>query len=309
MRERVFFTNLYANSFRTDRGVVSAVAGFRLQPNMSLLKYTNKMQKLNSIPKSLVDNGYSASFMYGGDVNFAQIKTLFVTQKVTDITTDTDFPVNLRLTKWGVPDLYTFEKLYRDVTEEKKEPFIKMFLTLSSHEPFDVPVTKFKEPYFNSVNYTDSCIGEFINKLKKSPQWKNTLVVFIPDHNMRYPKNVGHYDPYRHHSFMLWVGGAIKEPYKVNRLCSQVDAAATLLAQLNINTEGFTFSKNILNPTVKEFAFYTFPNGFTMMSNNGRVSYDTDGKTRLLNEGVAADSLLMQGKAFLQRLYDEMDGL
>lgn len=304
--EGVFFNNLYASTFRTDRAVVSAIAGYPAQPTMSLLKYTNKIQSLSSIPKSLVDNGYKASFLYGGDVNFAQIKTLFVTQKVTDITTDTDFPIDLRLTKWGVPDAFTFDKFLNDIEKEKEQPYLKMFLTLSSHEPFDVPTNKFDEPYFNSVYYTDSCIGVFIDKLKASPAWKNSLVIFIPDHNMRYPKTIGHFDPARHKSFMLWIGGAIKEPIIINKVCSQIDMAPTLLSQLHIDHSQFPFSKDILNPTAKEFAFYTFPNGFGMITDKGKAVYDCDGKKELIKEGMVADSLMLQGKAMLQCLYDDI---
>jgi len=304
--EGIFFSNLYASSFRTDRGVVSALAGLPAQPTMSILKYTNKVQALSSIPKSLINNGYKASFLYGGDVDFAQMKTLFVTQKVTDIKADKDFPLELRLTKWGVPDRYTFDWLTEDVLNEKQSPFLKMFLTLSSHEPFDVPTRKFNEPYFNSINYTDSCIGVFIDKLKASPKWENTLVIFIPDHNMRYPKNIGHYDPARHHSFMLWVGGAVKDSLIIDKVCSQVDVVSTLLSQLNMKTEDFPFCKNILNPTTKQFAFYTFSNGFGMVSDKGKVVYDYAGKSLLLKEGEATDSLLIQGKAMLQCLYDKI---
>lgn len=309
IQEGVLFKNLYASSFRTDRGIVSAFAGFPAQPTMSILKYTNKVQSLNSIPKVLSDNGYSTSFLYGGDVNFAQMKTLFVTQKVTNITTDTDFPMDLRLTKWGVPDAYTFDYLEKNIEKEAQKPYLKMYLTLSSHEPFDVPTRKFEEPYFNSVSYTDSCLGIFIDKLKISPHWANTLVVLIPDHNMRYPKNIGHYDPARHHSFMLWMGGAVKEPLIVDKVCSQVDVAVTLLNQMNLKAENFLFSKDVLNPTTKEFAFYTFSNGFGFVSDKGKVAYDYDGKSILYKEGENIDSLLIQGKAILQCLFDEIEEL
>lgn len=307
--EGVFFRNLYASSFRTDRGIVSALTGLPAQPTMSILKYSNKVQNLGSIPKSLTENGYKTSFLYGGDVDFAQMKTLLVTQQITDITADKDFPVELRLTKWGVPDCYTFDWLTNNIQKEKESPFIKIFLTLSSHEPFDVPTRKFDDPYLNSINYTDSCIGVFIDKLKTSGNWDNTLVVFLPDHNMRYPKNIGHYDPARHHSFMLWVGGTIKEPMNVDKVCSQVDVAATLLNQLNIASDDLPFSKNVLNPTTKEFAFYTFSNGFGMVSNSGKVAYDDDGKSVLLKEGESTDSLLIKGKAILQCLYNKIDKL
>ncbi|MDR0370273.1 MAG: sulfatase-like hydrolase/transferase, partial [Prevotellaceae bacterium] len=91
--EGVFFPNMYANSFRTDRGLVSVFAGFPAQPTMSILKYPQKAQALPSIPQSLINHGYSASFLHGGDLNFANIRSFIVSQGITDITMDKDFPV------------------------------------------------------------------------------------------------------------------------------------------------------------------------------------------------------------------------
>ena len=58
---------------------------------------------------------------------------------------------------------------------------MKMFLTLSSHEPFDVPMNRLEDKYLNSIAYTDSCVGDFVEKLKRLPVWDNTLIVFIPN--------------------------------------------------------------------------------------------------------------------------------
>ncbi len=102
------------------------------------------------------------------------------------------------MTKWGgVPDKQLIERFYRDLTTEKQElPFFKTVLTLSSHEPFDVPVTKFDHPFLNAVNYTDSCLGDFVNKLKTTDLWDNTLIIFVADHTMRsYPEGRSNDDP------------------------------------------------------------------------------------------------------------------
>lgn len=306
--EGVFFSNLYANSFRTDRGLVSVLGGFPAQPTMSILSYQKKAQTLKSIPRKLIDAGYDASFLYGGDLDFANMESFVITQKVTDITIDEDFPIADRLTKWGVPDAITFDKLYDDIQNEGHDkPFLKMFLTLSSHEPFDIPSHKFKDPYLNSVAYVDSCLGNFIDKMKASPQWDNTLIVLVPDHDMRFPHNIEYYAPDRHDIFMLWLGGAIKEPRVVDKIGSQVDISKTLLTQLNIETKDFPFSKDLLNPNSKDFAFYTFPNGFGMITDKGKVVFDCTNDKLLLSEGKASDSLLIRGKAYLQKLYDDID--
>lgn len=304
--EGILFSKMYANSFRTDRGVVSVLGGYPAQPTMSILKYPSKVETLNSIPKTLYDNGYNTSFMYGGDIHFANVSTFLLSQKITNITRDADFPIKDILSKWGAPDHVTFEALLKDVEKETKSPSFKSLLTLSSHEPFDVPCNRFEDPYLNSVAYSDSCLGVFIDKLKQSPKWKNTLVVLVPDHDMRYPSVIDYFGRDRHDIFMLWLGGAVEKPLVVEKLCSQTDITATLLSQLNIDYSQFEFSRNIMNPTYNEFSFYAFPDGFGVVAPDGHVIYDNMSKTVLEQSGSISDSLLLNGKAYLQYLYHDI---
>lgn len=304
--EGILFSNMYANSFRTDRGVVAVLGGYPAQPTMSILKYPTKVESLNSIPKSLYENGYNTSFMYGGDVHFAGMSTFFKSQKISSITSDSDFPVKDILSKWGAPDHVTLKKLAQNINNDAKSPYFESILTLSSHEPFDVPCNRFKDPYLNSVAYSDSCLGVFIDELKKSPKWNNTLVVLVPDHDMRYPATIDYFGRDRHDIFMLWLGGAIKSPLKIDKICSQTDIAATLLNQLNIKHNEFTFSRDILNPTYQPFAFYDFPDGFGVVAPDGYVIYDCATSKVLEQSGSIADSLLTNGKAYLQFLYHDI---
>ena len=304
--EGVSFTNLYANSFRTDRGLVSLLSGYPAQPTMSIMKFPSKTQNLPSISRELKNNGYDLEFLYGGDVNFTNMKSYFVSSGFDKIVADTDFPVSERLTKWGVRDNRTFEYLTESINRQEKFPFMKMFLTLSSHEPFDVPTNKYDVPYFNSVAYTDSCIGFFIDSLKASPLWDNTLVILIPDHCLHYPPNIGIHDPYRYHIPMVWTGGAAKDSIVIDNFGSQIDLAATLLSQMGLNHDQFTFSKDMINGDNNKFAFYTYNNGFGILNDSTRVIYNCDADEVIIKEGVDWKTLETQGKAYLQKLYDDI---
>ena len=52
-KEGILFSNFYANSFRTDRGLASIISGYPGQPSTSIMKYPEKTDKLPSIPRSL----------------------------------------------------------------------------------------------------------------------------------------------------------------------------------------------------------------------------------------------------------------
>ncbi|MBK7028574.1 MAG: sulfatase-like hydrolase/transferase [Bacteroidales bacterium] len=64
-------------------------------------------------------------------------------------------------------------------------------LTLTSHEPFDIPVeplmkgTDMESKFLSSLHYTDMAIGNFIREAKQRTWWNNTLVVIIADHGTK----------------------------------------------------------------------------------------------------------------------------
>lgn len=308
-KEGVLFTNMYANSFRTDRGIVSVLNGYLAQPTTSIMKYPAKSQTLPSIAGTLVKEGYTADMLYGGDINFTNMQSYFFSSGYSQVTADRDFPLSSRLSKWGANDDITFAHLFESIEKRQgsESPWLTTFLTLSSHEPFEVPYHRLDNPYLNSVAFTDSCMGHFIDKLKASPVWDNLLVLFISDHGFRYPENLTEFEPRRYHIPMLWLGGAVKEPRIIEKQANQTDLAATLLNQLSLPYKEFTFSKDLLNPCQPAFAFYTYNNGFGFIDSTGISAYDNESNTPLLGEASSEDKLrLDKGKALLQTLYDDL---
>ena len=307
-KEGILFSNMYANSFRTDRGIVAVLNGYLAQPTTSIMKYPAKSQTLPSIAKSLQKKGYTSDMLYGGDINFTNMQSYFFSSGYSKVTADRDFPLKSRLSKWGANDDITFAHLYQSMTDNsRKEPFFSTFLTLSSHEPFEVPYNRLKDPYLNSVAFTDSCLGDFIDKLKKLPLWNNTLIVLVSDHGFRYPASVKEHDPKRYHIPMLWLGGAIKEPRVIANYGNQTDLAATLLYQLDLPHKEFTFSNNMVDSLQPAYAFYSYNNGFGFIDTTGVSVYDCESEKPMIIKPEAGNEIrLNNGKALLQTLYDDL---
>ncbi|MGM9759474.1 MAG: LTA synthase family protein [Parabacteroides sp.] len=307
--EGVLFTRCYANSFRTDRGIVSVLNGYWAQPTTSIMKYPAKSQTLPSIAKSLVAEGYRTDMLYGGDINFTNMQSYFFSSGYQRITADRDFPLTDRLSKWGANDDVTFSRLY-DMLQARAgsdQPWMTTFLTLSSHEPFEVPFHRYEHPYVNSVAFTDSCLGHFVDRLKQTDVWDNLLLVLVADHGFLYPETLKMYEPRRQHIPMIWAGGAVKEAMRVDRLSCQTDLAATLLAQLGLSHREFRFSKDLFDPTTPGYAFYTFSNGFGFIDPTGVSAFDNAASLPLLADPEEGHALrLEKGKALLQTLYDDL---
>ena len=304
--EGILFTNFYANSFRTDRGLVSIFSGYPGQPNTSIMKYARKAQSLPSIPKSLKKAGYDLQYYYGGDADFTNMRSYLVGAGIVDIISDQNFPPGDQSGKWGVPDHIVFNKLSGNLDKNQKEPFMKILQTLSSHEPFDVPFHKLSNPYQNSVAYTDSCLGLFIDHFRKTKWWKNSIVVMVPDHAMRFPANLDNRSDERYKIPLLIVGGAVKTPRRIDTYASQIDISATLLSQLQLPHNEFRFSKNILNPASPHFGYFTFKNGFGMVTPQNQYVFDYEGQTVFLNRGNK-DENKKKAEALLQTLYDDLE--
>lgn len=308
-KEGVLFTNMYANSFRTDRGLVAVLNGYLAQPTTSIMKYPAKSQTLPSLAKSLGKAGYTADILYGGDINFTNMQSYFFSSGYSKITADRDFPLASRLSKWGANDDITFDWLYKSITERANtsSPWLSTFLTLSSHEPFEVPYKRLDNPYLNSVAFTDSCLGDFIRKVKELPVWDNLLVILVSDHGFRYPADIQESGPMRYHIPMLWIGGALKEAKVIDTYACQTDLVATLLHQMNLPHDEFTFSKDIFNPSFPKYAFYTYNNGFGFLDQTGISVFDNEGERSILEEPTDEQGLrIKKGKALLQTLYDDL---
>ena len=304
----ILFTQMYANSFRTDRGIVSTLNGYPAQPTTSIMKYPAKSQSLPALATALNKNGYQSSMLYGGDINFTNMQSYFYASGYEKIVADSDFPLSSRLSKWGVNDDMTFPHLFKEIKQsDATQPWFKTFLTLSSHEPFEVPYAHYKDPYLNSVAYTDSCIGSFIDSLEQLPSWKNTLVILVSDHGFLYPDTIKQYAPERHHIPMIWLGGAIKKPTVINTLASQNDIVATVLNQLSLDSSAFTFSKDIFDSQQDKYVFYSFNNGFGWIDSTGTSVFNAENEAPLIESPTEGSRLrIHKGKAYLQTLYDDM---
>ena len=94
--EGVLFSNYFASDSRTDKSLVSILSGYPALGKISIIKFPNKTQKLGIISRDLAQAGYQTSFLYGGDVDFANIRSYLVNGKFQEIIEITDFDKSLQ---------------------------------------------------------------------------------------------------------------------------------------------------------------------------------------------------------------------
>ncbi|MES2454597.1 MAG: LTA synthase family protein [Bacteroidota bacterium] len=317
MREGILFSNVYASGSRTDKGLVATLAGFPTLAAGSIVKWPEKMQKIPALSQPLFKNGYSTSFFYGGESEFDNYKAFILSHNYLKLIDKNDFKT-VGKSPWGQFDEATLQRQLLELNKEK-QPFFSTTLTLTNHEPYVLPGrSKFgtednKAKFKSTAFYTDSCIRAFLNTASKQPWYKNTLFVFVADHGHLLPKEKHDiFDPGRYHIPLLFFGEVIKDEYKgvkFTNVGSQTDVAATILAQLNISSKEFTWSRNLLNPYSKPFAFFSWDNGMGFINNKQCVTFDNVGKSVLYNSNAKdheeTSSILNHAKGYLQNVYQQ----
>lgn len=314
-KENYFFSECYATGDRTEKGLLSILSGYPAQPMSSIIVFPDKMAKLPSVSKDLKKIGYQNSFIYGGDVEFASMKSYLIVNDFDFIIDKKNFPSELLNSKWGVHDGNLFQKSLSHINT-LKPPFFTTILTLSSHEPYEVPYTSGlskNDPWYafkNSIMYTDSCLFEFINQCKKEAWYNNTLFVLVADHGHDIGLTDIHYFGKQKFQIpLVLLGGALDPIYlkkQNNTIISQsiIPQLITPIAQ----RQQYNWQTN--SNDSNGFAQYHFYNGFGRVTKNKEIIFDNDSKfaynyiDKSQKGKTLKDSLILinQSKAYQQIL-------
>jgi phosphoglycerol transferase MdoB-like AlkP superfamily enzyme len=314
--EGLLFTNFYASGFRTEQGEISLFTGFPAQPQTTIMRKFGKFDKLPNLPLMLGEKGYSENYYYSGNTDFANTGVFLKFSGFTKIYNEDNYPWQ-HTTDWGAYDEELFA-CHLEEAEKDRQPFFSILMTSTNHEPFDANVEKIytgkseADAYRNTVFYTDKCLKEYLKKAKTKPWYKNTLFIIAADHAHNYPYDREANEVERHHIPFLLFGEALDSTYR-GKICdkvgSQIDFPAILLNQLGISSRQFPKSKNLLNRHSPEFAFYTFDNGFGIVTPQQAIVYDHTMQKIVYRKNKlppAIDRKITdQGKAFLQLTFED----
>ena len=313
--EGLLFTNFYASGFRTEQGEISLFTGFPAQPQTTIMRKFGKFDKLPNLPLILGNHGYSENYYYSGNTDFANTGAFLKFSGFTKIYNEANYPWHHR-TDWGAYDDELFA-CHLEKAEKDKQPFFSILMTSTNHEPFDADVEKVylgnagNEDYKNTVHYTDKCLQEYLEKARTKSWYKNTLFIITSDHAHSYPFERAANEVERHHIPFLLFGDVLDKKYRgkqCDKVGSQTDFPAILLCQLGISPKQFPMSKNLMSSDSPEFAFYTFDNGFGMVTPAQAIIYDHDMHKIVYRKNklpAAIDRKIRdQGKAFLQLTFE-----
>ncbi len=314
----LFFNHIYSAGGRTDKGVVAVLSAFPAQGQRSIMKENSKQARLPALSQSFSSKGYATSFFYGGESRFSNMRSYLLSHNYQRIIDKGDFEQKDMNSKWGAYDGVVYTRMLSELNRERA-PFFATMLTLTNHEPFELPV----KPHFkgndtgnkfrSTAYYADSCLGAFIEQAKKQSWYKNTLFVVVADHGHPLPKGTLEiYDPRRYLIPLLFFGDVIKPEYrgtKIEKTGNQTDIAATILGQVSANSNSYPWSKDLLNPSSPSFSFFNWEHGFGFVTPKQVISFDIIANSIIYRKDTADTlndaGLLKYGKACMQEVYQQ----
>jgi phosphoglycerol transferase MdoB-like AlkP superfamily enzyme len=251
-REGIWYENMYATGTRSVRGLEALITGFTPTPARSVVKLGGSQRDFFTIAQLLKTFGYDTSFIYGGEGQFDNMRRFFMNNGF-DFTIDQDDYVNpVFYGSWGVADEDLFKRADEEFAKPRDKPFFSLVFTTSNHSPYEYPEGRI-EPYEadphtvnNAVKYADYALGQFFDRARTQPYWKDTLFLVVADHNSRvYGANLV---PVEHfHIPALILGGGV-EPKVYTPVASQIDMPPTLLSMIGISATHPMIGHDLTDP-------------------------------------------------------------
>ena len=313
----VLFDAIYASGNRSEKGLAAILSGWPAQANAPILSSPARAARLPGLADDLAHDGYHTAFYYGGELEFADFESYLVGHGFDRIVGENDFDRKDWSSKWGAHDHVVLARLLADARTFQR-PFFATLFTLSSHEPYDVPMQPVIEgaseqsKFLNAHIYTDRSLGAFIAQASREQWWDSTLVVLIADHGHPLPKlppPAGESASQLYHIPMLWLGGALAvRDTVVTVVGSQVDVAPTLLAQLGLAHAQYKWGKNLLAADVQPFAFFSYLDGFGWVDARGRLVYGYNTRQVMQQTPGADEGAVRAGEAYQRLTYQDFLG-
>lgn len=318
-RSGLLLPNMYATGFRTEQGLCAVLSGFPAQPTTTIMREYGKFERLPSLVRTLDSAGYTSTYWYSGDLEFANTRAYLAAMGFDHLHDEHTVPMRRR-TRWGAFDEDLFAFHLREAGAGDR-PFFHVIMTATSHEPFEAPVrrvfTSEREPfrYRNTVHYTDSCLGAFIDSARRQDWYDSTLIVIVADHGHYLPNYREKHSAERHRVPCLITGGALRDELRGTDdpvTGCHVDLPVTLLAQLGLSGWRSPWGADLFDAAASHRAFWTFNEGIGMADSVQTVVYDPlGGRVIELRDSARTndrDRLLQEAKVRLQVIMDRFIG-
>jgi phosphoglycerol transferase MdoB-like AlkP superfamily enzyme len=227
----------------------------------------------------------------------------------------------------GLQDLQVLD-FFRQKINRQQKPFFAIQYNISTHYPYDIEESFAKRSPQNytaamkAMQYYDYSLQQFFNAAKKESWFANTKFIFCSDHWLFPEAKPGPYTPVSSNRIPIIIfDPADNKKQTVNRLASQFDIHATILAAAGYPDSIITYGNNLLDSnavsnyvfsksgsTIYQVIDNNYVLGFNTVSNKTAYLYDYKNDPKIKKD-LSADKnyskivnrMLITIKAFLQK--------
>ncbi len=197
---------------------------------------------------------------------------------------------------WGIWD-HKFLPFYARDCSKLKEPFLSSIFTVSSHDPFKLPVelaNRFASgpmTIYKSIRYADYSLRLFFQEASRQPWYRNTIFVITGDHTSgryheEYKTSLGAFGV----PLIFYTPGMQLPARFDDRVAQQIDIMPTILNYLGYDKKWFAFGKDLLDDRVDRVAVNYLGNTFQLIWDDWVIQHNTLRPVALYNR--ASDPLL-----------------
>jgi len=269
--EGLLFDHFFSNGTHTHQGMFATMACFPNLPGFEYLMQTPEgSHKLSGLPQLLSGaRKYDDVYVYNGDFAWDNQSGFFSNQGMTNFIGRNDFvnPVFSDPT-WGVSDQDMFDRGAEELKarEAKGKPFYALLQTLSNHTPYALPANLPVErvtghgsldEHLTAMRYSDWALGQFFEKAKKEPYYKDTLFVVVGDHGFGNNEQITEMDLGRFNVPMLMIAPGLQDKFgkRSSIVGTQIDIVPTIMGRLGGDTVHQCWGRDLLNLPAGDLGF------------------------------------------------------
>lgn len=270
LKNSIYFDNYYTQvneGTSSDADLMTNTSVFPVRKGSTFFRFP--YTEYNSLPKIMEKYGYSTKAIHPDDGAYWNWKEALTNIGFQQCIDAKSFKMD-EIIFMGLSDGSYFRQI-KDTIINQKQPFYNFMITLTSHSPFEMPKEhqnlKLDDSlndtrlggYFQSINYTDRCIGSFLDELDKAGILDNTVVVIYGDHDSVHkyfddqikdiqPSQSWWLENDKKIPLIIYEKGQI--PQVIHTTGGQIDLMPTLLYSFGIDKneyESTVFGRNLLN--------------------------------------------------------------
>ncbi|MEZ1319469.1 LTA synthase family protein [Pseudomonas fluorescens] len=262
-KEGLLFDRFFSNGTHTHQGMFATMACFPNLPGFEYLMQTPEgSHKLSGLPQLLSARDYDDVYVYNGDFAWDNQSGFFSNQGMTNFIGRNDFvnPVFSDPT-WGVSDQDMFDRGLEELKArdgQDKKPFYALLQTLSNHTPYALPTPLPVErvtdrgslnEHLTAMRYSDWALGQFFEKARKEPYFKETLFVVVGDHGFGNEQQITEMDLGRFNVPMLLIGPGVQDKFGQvdHTVGTQIDIVPTIMGRIGGDVLHQCWGRDLLN--------------------------------------------------------------